>query len=154
MGGKHWGQRSCFTESWHPLLLAPPFLKLPFPAWSPAPAKGIVEPRDPGMGGSGGPQSLLWAGCHPLDQAARSRIQPGLEHLQGWGSCSFSGQPAPVLTSPRPLGWVPRGCWAGRMSGKQAGWMAPCHALRPLFPSRLAFSPSLWCSFFSSLIRF
>jgi len=32
----------------------------------------------------------------PLDQAAQSRIQPGLEHCQGGGSHSFSGQPLPV----------------------------------------------------------
>lgn len=108
-----------------------------------------------GCGGTSEPsqaQPLLWAGCHPLDQAARSPILPGLEHLQGWGSRSFSGQPAPVPTSPRLLGWVPRGCWAGRMSGKQAGRMAPCHALGPFFPSLLAFGPFSRCSFFSSCL--
>ncbi|XP_052558159.1 uncharacterized protein LOC128090127 [Tympanuchus pallidicinctus] len=108
-----------------------------------------------GCGGTSKPsqaQPLLWAGCHPLAQAARSPILPGLEHLQGWGSRSFSGQPAPVPTSPRLLGWVPRGCWAGRMSGKQAGRMAPCHALGPFFRSLLAFGPSLRCSFFSSCL--
>jgi len=30
------------------------------------------------------PQHLLWAGCHPPDQAAQGPIQPGLGHLQGW----------------------------------------------------------------------
>uniref|UniRef100_A0A672TM59 Uncharacterized protein n=1 Tax=Strigops habroptila TaxID=2489341 RepID=A0A672TM59_STRHB len=38
--------------------------------------------------------------CHgqghlPLDQVAPSPVQPGLEHCQGWGSHSFSGQPVP-----------------------------------------------------------
>jgi len=32
----------------------------------------------------------------PLDQVAQSPIQPGLEHLQGGGIHSFSGQPVPV----------------------------------------------------------
>lgn len=39
--------------------------------------------------------------CHrqghiPLGQAAQSPIQPGLEHLQGWGNHSFSRQSVPV----------------------------------------------------------
>ncbi|EOB08416.1 hypothetical protein Anapl_06434, partial [Anas platyrhynchos] len=38
--------------------------------------------------------------CHgqehlPPDQVAQSPIQPGLEHLQGWGIHNFSGQPVP-----------------------------------------------------------
>ena len=32
-----------------------------------------------------------------LDQAAQGPIQPGLEHLQGWGIHNFSGQPVPAL---------------------------------------------------------
>jgi len=35
-------------------------------------------------------------GHQPPDQVAHSPIQPGLEHLQGWGIHSFSGQPVPV----------------------------------------------------------
>jgi len=40
--------------------------------------------------------------CHeqghlPPDQVAQSSIQPGLEHCQGGGSHSFSGQPGPVF---------------------------------------------------------
>jgi len=39
-------------------------------------------------------------GCQPpyltLDQAVQDPIQPGLEHLQGWGIHSHSGQPVPV----------------------------------------------------------
>uniref|UniRef100_A0A8C9LBX5 Uncharacterized protein n=1 Tax=Pavo cristatus TaxID=9049 RepID=A0A8C9LBX5_PAVCR len=31
-------------------------------------------------------------------QAAQGPIQPGLEHLQGWGTHSFSGQPVPLNT--------------------------------------------------------
>ena len=31
-----------------------------------------------------------------LDQAAQGPIQPGLEHLQGWGIHSLSGQPVPA----------------------------------------------------------
>jgi len=43
--------------------------------------------------------------CHdqghlPLDQVAQSSIQPGLEHFQGGGIHSFSGQPVPVFHSP------------------------------------------------------
>jgi len=39
--------------------------------------------------------------CHgqghlPPDQVAQSPVQPGLEHCQGEGSHSFSGQPVPV----------------------------------------------------------
>ena len=36
-------------------------------------------------------------GCHPPHQAAQGPIQPGLQHLWGWGIHSFSGQPVPVL---------------------------------------------------------
>jgi len=40
--------------------------------------------------------------CHeqghlPPAHAAQSSIQPGLEHCQGGGSHSFSGQPGPVF---------------------------------------------------------
>jgi len=35
---------------------------------------------------------LLCAGCQPLDQAAQSHIQPGLECFQGWGIHSLLGQ--------------------------------------------------------------
>jgi len=43
--------------------------------------------------------------CHgqghlPLDQAAPISIQPGLEHCQGGGSHSFSGQTVPVFYHP------------------------------------------------------
>ena len=31
-----------------------------------------------------------------LDQAAQDPIQPGLEHLEGWGIHSLSGQPVPA----------------------------------------------------------
>ena len=30
-----------------------------------------------------------------LDEAAQGPIQPGLEHIQGWGIHSLSGQPVP-----------------------------------------------------------
>ena len=47
-------------------------------------------------------ESLVEQQCHkqghlPLDQVTQSSIQPGLEHFQGGGSHSFSGQPVPVL---------------------------------------------------------
>lgn len=29
--------------------------------------------------------------CHPLDQVDQGLIQPGLEHLWGWGIHDFSG---------------------------------------------------------------
>jgi len=35
-------------------------------------------------------------GRQPAAQAAQSRIQPGLECLQGWGIHSLLGQPVPV----------------------------------------------------------
>ena len=37
-------------------------------------------------------------GCHPAAQAAQGPIQPGLEHLQGWGTHSFT-----VLVPHHPL---------------------------------------------------
>ena len=40
----------------------------------------------------------LKQGCHPPEQAAQGPIQPGFEHLYGWGIHSFSGQPVPVLS--------------------------------------------------------
>jgi len=43
---------------------------------------------------------VRWAGCHPPDQAAQHPIQPSPEHLQGWGICSFSGQPMPAPYCP------------------------------------------------------
>ena len=46
------------------------------------------------------PTSLPWDGCHSPDQAAQGRIQPGLEHLQGWSIHNFSGQPVPVHHNP------------------------------------------------------
>ena len=42
---------------------------------------------------------LPWAGCHPLDQAAQGPIQPGLEHLQGWGIHNHSRQKCQCLTT-------------------------------------------------------
>ena len=35
-------------------------------------------------------------GHQPLDQAAQSHIQPGLECIQKWGIHNLSGQPVPV----------------------------------------------------------
>jgi len=35
----------------------------------------------------------------PSAQAAQGPIQPGLEHLQGWGTHSFSGQLCHCLTA-------------------------------------------------------
>jgi len=40
-------------------------------------------------------------GHQPLDQAAQSYIQTGLEHMQGWVSHNLLGQP--VAVSPHPL---------------------------------------------------
>ena len=39
-------------------------------------------------------------GRQPLDQAAQSHIQPGLECLQGWGIHNLLGQPVPVRHHP------------------------------------------------------
>ena len=41
------------------------------------------------------PTPLPWTGTLPLDQVAQSLVQPGLEHCQGGGSLSVSGQPVP-----------------------------------------------------------
>jgi len=47
------------------------------------------------------PCTMLHGQGHlPLDQAAQSPIQPGLEHFQGGGIHSFSGQPVPVPQNP------------------------------------------------------
>jgi len=43
---------------------------------------------------------LLWVGCLPPDQAAQDPIQPGSEHLQGWGTHNFSEQSVPVPHHP------------------------------------------------------
>ena len=40
----------------------------------------------------------LGQGCLPPAQASQGSIQPGLEHLQGWGTHSFPVQPVPCLT--------------------------------------------------------
>jgi len=50
--------------------------------------------------------------CHKeghllLDQVAQSPIQPGLEHCQGGGSHSFSGQPLPVPHHPHGEEFLP-----------------------------------------------
>ena len=54
-----------------------------------------------------GTLKIIWfqPPCHeqgnlPPDQVAQSSIQPGLEHCQGGGSHSFSGQPVPVPHHP------------------------------------------------------
>ena len=39
-------------------------------------------------------------GCQPLDRAAQSHIQPGLECLQGWDIHNLLGQPVPVWHHP------------------------------------------------------
>ena len=55
---------------------------------------------------------ILFQSCHgqghiPLDQVAQSPIQPGLEHFQGGGSHSFSGQPVPVPHHPHGEEFLP-----------------------------------------------
>lgn len=37
------------------------------------------------------PPPLLRAGSHPPDQAAQGPMQPGLVHLQGWGTQTSLG---------------------------------------------------------------
>ena len=46
------------------------------------------------------PTPLPWAGTPSTRPGAQSPIQPGLEHCQGGGSHSFSGQPVPVPQHP------------------------------------------------------
>jgi len=58
-----------------------------------------------GKGWKGPKDHLVPSPCReqghlPLDQVAQSSIQPGLEHCQGGGSHSFSGQPVPVFHHP------------------------------------------------------
>lgn len=83
-----------------PAALAPrgapaPALLFPRAIQTPAPAglHGIIEClgwKGPWRSSPGRGQGLL-----PLDQVAQNSIRPGLEHLQGRGSSSFSGQPVP-----------------------------------------------------------
>jgi len=61
-----------------------------------------------------GTLKIIWLQppCHeqgylPLDQAAQSSIQPGLEHCQGGGSHSFFGQPVPVFHCPHGEEFLP-----------------------------------------------
>ena len=42
-------------------------------------------------------------GLQPLDHAAQSHIQPGLECLQGWGIHNLFGLPVPVCMDQTPL---------------------------------------------------
>ena len=42
------------------------------------------------------PTSCCGQGCHSPDQGAQGSIQLGLEHLQGQGIQSFSGEPVPL----------------------------------------------------------
>jgi len=51
--------------------------------------------------------NVLEPKCTP-DQVAQSSIQPGLEHCQGGGSNSFSGQPGPVFHSAPLQLWKPQ----------------------------------------------
>jgi len=53
------------------------------------------------------PPPLPWQGYLPLDQVVQSPIQPGLEHCQGGGSHSFSGQPVPVPHDPQGKEFLP-----------------------------------------------
>lgn len=46
------------------------------------------------------PKYPLVKGHLPLDQAAQRPIQPSLEHLQGWGTHSSSGQTTPGPFTP------------------------------------------------------
>ena len=46
-------------------------------------------------------------GRQPLNQAAQSHIQPGLECLQGWGIHSLLGQPVQCVTTLRVKREIP-----------------------------------------------
>jgi len=84
-------------------------------------------------------------GHQPLDQAAQSHIQPGLECLQGWGIHSLLGQPVQVskklvsvimdlvLVSVLPDEKISDGCGAQRNAGRSAGlpWN-PFHQKYPI----------------------
>jgi len=65
----------------------------------------ITEPqndvgwKEPQWSSSFNPPNYV-QGCQPPDQAAQSRIQPGLECLQGWGIHNLHGQPVPVCHHP------------------------------------------------------
>ena len=61
-----------------------------------------------------GTLKIIWfqPPCHeqghlPPDQVAQSSIQPGLEHCQGGGSHSFSGQPGPGPHHPHGEEFLP-----------------------------------------------
>jgi len=53
------------------------------------------------------PAPLPWAENLPFDQVAQSPIQPGLEHFQGGGIHSFSGQTLSVLHHPHSKKYLP-----------------------------------------------
>jgi len=58
-----------------------------------------------GLGWKGPLRSSSTTPCYrqgplPLDQVAQRPILPGLEHLQGWVTHSFSWQPVPVPYHP------------------------------------------------------
>jgi len=44
------------------------------------------------------PQPCAMGSCHPPDEAAQGPIQPGLEHLWGWGAHSSLGSLCQCLT--------------------------------------------------------
>jgi len=61
-----------------------------------------------------GTLKIIWfqPPCHkqghlPLDEVAQSSIPPGLEHCQGGGSHSCSGQPIPVFHHPQTKEFLP-----------------------------------------------
>ena len=60
-----------------------------------------------GPGWSSSYNLLPWAGLQPSRSGCPGSIQPGLEHLQGWGIHTFSGQPgAPSCPSYLLTSWM------------------------------------------------
>ncbi|NXX97252.1 HDAC3 deacetylase, partial [Centropus bengalensis] len=51
---------------------------------------------------------LPWAGTNPTGSGAPSPIQPGIQHLQRWGSPHCSGQPGPGHPHPHPKTFLPK----------------------------------------------
>ena len=107
----------------------------------PAPAMGWLPPTR--------------SGC-PWPHTALPLAPPRMGHLRLlWAACASANLSQPVgMADERLLRWQEVPAFPQSGSGKLAGWMAPCNTLGPFLPSLLPFSPSPWCSLFSSLLRY
>jgi len=63
--------------------------------------RDVIDHLVPTLAKTGNNEVSHGLGHLPLDQVAQSPVQPGLEHCQGGGIHSFSGQPVPVPHHPQ-----------------------------------------------------